>query len=341
MAPRTWMLRFALVPAAMWTALPASSHTTVVVPDPSEADNIEQLHYDEAEAALAARQVAAITDFQIDLNYYEYSLIPAIKPDYTIGIIVDPCKTREPGCCQDQFGSPAYIVPRSDMNDKGIATVVNEFGDPLDKKHSRLGDTPSVFDPTCRVDMAGKVYKNETTIHPNGSITHAIDYASLCVAHDYAAVSVTDRALPACWDNNATVNALLPCYTFAGRMKPHCVSVGYMQTAYIVQCNGPFALDNHCGTFLELHKPHDETILSQTRLFGEFTSGYRTTTLPLFYKGNRTRTVCNGDYEIWWVVRTRYKFVVKFMKKLFITTPLCEFDDVTNDYRGYKALGTA
>ncbi|RHY73030.1 hypothetical protein DYB30_004180 [Aphanomyces astaci] len=154
------------------------------------------------------------------------------------------------------------------------------------------------------------------------------------VAHDYAAVAVTSRALPACWDSNATVNALLPCYTFDGRQKPHCVSVGYMQTAYIVQCLGSYALDNHCGTFLELHKPNDETILAQTRLFAEFTNGYRTTTLPLFHAGNRSRTVCNGDYEvIWWVLRTRYKYVVKYQKKLYITTPLCEFDDVTNDYR--------
>ncbi|RHY92292.1 hypothetical protein DYB37_007496 [Aphanomyces astaci] len=161
------------------------------------------------------------------------------------------------------------------------------------------------------------------------------------VAHDYAAVAVTSRALPACWDSNATVNALLPCYTFDGRKKPHCVSVGYMQTAYIVQCLGSFALDNHCGTFLELHKPNDETILAQTRLFAEFTNGYRTTTLPLFHAGNRSRTVCNGDYEvIWWVLRTRYKYVVKYQKKLYITTPLCEFDDVTNDYRVYMTLGS-
>ncbi|RQM21086.1 hypothetical protein B5M09_009490 [Aphanomyces astaci] len=125
-----------LVCALLAWALPlaALSDTTVIVPDPSEADNIEQLHYDEAKAVLAAHQVAEITPFTIDLNYYEYNLIPVVNPDYTIGILVDPCKTREPGCCQDQFGSPAYIVSRSDMNDKGIAKLVNEFGAPLDAK---------------------------------------------------------------------------------------------------------------------------------------------------------------------------------------------------------------
>ncbi|KAG9414436.1 hypothetical protein AC1031_013793 [Aphanomyces cochlioides] len=333
-----WLLVFTCRLAGL--QLTRADASTVIVADPSEADAIEQMNYDAAQASLTAQQVDQVTDDLINLNYYEYNLIPSAKPDYTIGILLDPCKTRDPGCCQDQFGSPEYIVPGSDLDDRGTVELVDEFNAPIDPRYSRLGDTPTVYDGQCHVDAQGKPFRNMTKYNADGTIGFDIDYSSLCVGEGFSVVAAINRAYPACWDHNTTVNALLPCYTFDGAQKPNCVSVGYMQTAYIVQCLGPFALDDHCGTFLELHKPGDEAILAQTRLFGEFTNGYRTTTLPLFYRGNRTRTVCNGDYEVWWVLRTRYKFVVKFQKKFAIIAPLCEFDSVANAYRGYTTLTT-
>ncbi|KAF0689128.1 Aste57867_19400 [Aphanomyces stellatus] len=313
--------------------------TTIIVPDPKEAADIDQLHYEKAQSILVAEQVAEITAFSIDLNYYEYNPIPNAKPDYSIGILLDPCHGQDAGCCQDHFGSPAYVIPGSELNIKGLDTIVNEFKVPLDPSVSRIGDIPSVFDAQCFVDAkTGKPYRNITTYNANGVVTFTLDYNSLCIGLHYSAVDLANRPLPACWDSNSSINALSSCHAFDGTTKPNCVSVAYMQTTYIVQCKGKFALDNHCGTFLELHKPGDETILSQTRLFGEFPNGYRTTTLPLFYMGNRSRTVCNGDYEVWWVLRTRFKYVVKFQKKFSIATPLCEFDDVANAYRGYTTL---
>lgn len=87
-----------------------------------------------------------------------------------------------------------------------------------------------------------------------------------------------------------------------GVSNPRCVSVAYTQTAYVMQCGGPYSLDGHCGTFLELHAPNDTRILAQTRLLSGYPNGYRTTTLPLFYQGDKERVVCRGKYEIWYAV---------------------------------------
>ena len=54
---------------------------------------------------------------------------------------------------------------------------------------------------------------------------------------------------------------------------------------------GNFEDDDHCGTFIELHPKDDETILSEVKLNGGFTNGYRTTTIPLIYKGMNNHSV--------------------------------------------------
>ncbi|OQR91655.1 hypothetical protein ACHHYP_04500 [Achlya hypogyna] len=328
----TWVGLFVLLLADACAA-------TTVVPYPDEDANIDAWKYTSAKADMQAAQADEIATHYIDLDYYEYEIIQDKQnPDYTIGLLVDPCSTSFPGCCQDQFGTPAYVVPGSNINSDGVASLVDEYGAPMPASVSRIGDFPSVFDPDCLVDSSGKVYRNTTVHHSDGSVSFAIDYSSTCVDLDFAIEASASQSYPACWDNNGSVNALSSCYTFDGRVKPNCVSVAYMQTAFIVQCMGIFALDNHCGTFLELHKPGDEVILAQTRLTAEFPNGYRTTTLPLFFQGNTSRTVCLGDYEIWWVLRTQFKFIVKYRKSFHVASPVCEFDPVTNAYRGYTSL---
>ncbi|KAE9144998.1 hypothetical protein PF001_g10060 [Phytophthora fragariae] len=69
-----------------------------------------------------------------------------------------------------------------------------------------------------------------------------------------------------------------------------------------------------------------------------YPNGFRTTTLPLFFKGDRTRTICMSDYEIWWVQRTRYNFIVQKKKKFRITSPQCDFDFATNKYKNYHRI---
>lgn len=117
------------------------------------------------------------------------------------------------------------------------------------------------------------------------------------VARHKALAKIDDTVLPACWDRNTSVNAMSDCQSYDGLRKPHCIAIAYTITNYVVQCGRHFIFDNHCGIFMELHKAGDDTILSQTRMLGEYPSGYRTTTLPLYYK-DRKRIVCRGNYEV-------------------------------------------
>jgi hypothetical protein len=104
--------RFMATGLLLWIQphLPVTSESaleTQIWPNPKEDDNVERLHYTEAQADLKAMQEEKIAPYLIDLNYYEYKVIDDLKnPEYTISVIIDPCRTRDPGCCQDQFGSP-------------------------------------------------------------------------------------------------------------------------------------------------------------------------------------------------------------------------------------------
>ena len=35
---------------------------------------------------------------------------------------------------------------------------------------------------------------------------------------------------------------------------PSCLAIGYFSSAYVVQCGGQYREDDHCGTFVELHR---------------------------------------------------------------------------------------
>mmetsp|Transcript_2545 Transcript_2545/g.4594 ORF Transcript_2545/g.4594 Transcript_2545/m.4594 type:complete len:212 (-) Transcript_2545:582-1217(-) len=120
-----------------------------------------------------------------------------------------------------------------------------------------------------------------------------------CIADRFAAAR--SIMMPPCWDNNQTVDSTLDCYTTAGKRKTHCIQVSYSQNAYIYVCGGDFAYDDHCGTYLEIHKangtPYDDeaTILSDVKITSPVTNGMQTTTLPLMYKGVPSRILCSYE----------------------------------------------
>ena len=143
---------------------------------------------------------------------------------------------------------------------------------------------------------------------------------------------------PACWDYNTTIEAHTPCYTTEGEKENSCVTLGISSTNYIVQCGGAFANDPLCGTFLEIHLPDDDEILGDKRITEEFTSGYRTMTLSLNYKGMKDRVVCRGQYELWWVQRTRYARIVEMKKRFFLTFPTCDWHGGEMRYYPYAVI---
>lgn len=102
----------------------------------------------------------------------------------------------------------------------------------------------------------------------------------------------------ACWDKNATVSALASCRAANGDVLPHCVSIAYHTSAFVVQCGGDFATDRNCGTFLELHRPGNERVINEIRLPPGFTSGYSPLHIDLSFADEPSRVVCSSDYEV-------------------------------------------
>jgi hypothetical protein len=121
------------------------------------------------------------------------------------------------------------------------------------------------------------------------------------------------------------------------------MEVGYMQTAYIVQCRGEFAHAPNCGTYLEIHSPDDEAVLSQVQLPGGFQAGYRMSGLNTTYLGNSSRLLCynsvsSGQYEVWWVHRTRSNRIIERILPFRILAPVCDFDETLNAYLPYYTV---
>ena len=82
-----------------------------------------------------------------------------------------------------------------------------------------------------------------------------------------------------------------------------CMEVGITQTAYIFECGGAVAGSFNCGTFLEVHRPHDNNVLAETRLRGQYTSGYRMSIVSTTYLTSPDRVICwdpvkQGKYEV-------------------------------------------
>lgn len=207
---------------------------------------------------------------------------------------------------------------------------------------SRLADQLVHFDPDCdkSVTAGGADEVNARIKVKRSHDGFGNDMYTRCI--DVNLAMNLELNTPACWDNNATVNATLPCYGPGGNSFPSCVSIGYYSSAYIVQCGGIYREDNHCGTFVELHaamasESHEAgqtmcdlacnmRVLAQARLEGGFVGGYRTTTLPLTIQGNSSQIACEGDYELWWVQRTLWGFVTQFKKNFTVVAPACDFD---------------
>eukprot|EP00435_Cladocopium_sp_Y103_P017061 s854_g4.t1 len=97
------------------------------------------------------------------------------------------------------------------------------------------------------------------------------------------------------------------------------LQVAYMQNAHIASCRGTdFEYDPNCGTYLEVHRPGTKEVLSDVRIDAQsFPSGYQTVFLA-------THRLCRGQYEVWWVVRTRSGPYVQRTRSFYVSSPTCE-----------------
>ena len=233
-----------------------------------------------------------------------------LPADYSMNLLVAPCGangTHGGGdalgydCCINRYGAGEYAridndaqvySPRGEAFIRGLqinafdaqmalpdevlhnVKLVDESFNPVPVDEMRRAKDDTILDRSC---------SGLGTPHP------------YCL--DYRVRAVRSNLRPACSDNNQTVDATLDCYTPGGRRAPNCVQVGLSQTALIHQCGGVFANDPTCGTLLEIHRssPCDDehSILAETRILDRVADGTITTTIPLTYRGDPTRILCN------------------------------------------------
>ena len=265
--------------------------------------------------------------YQLRLNDYVYSP-PDRQTEYTQNVIFDPCRGLAYNCCNMTFGTPEWdrIVEDPSSPDYAQRKSVYSDGTLVMEGASRLPASTLVMDETCTGDA-----------EPPGRVD--------CVMARIARGA--SLAYPTCWNWNTSVVADAGCRSpFDGSPIPLCVELGYSQTVHIVQCGGAFHTDEHCGTFLEVHRPARSDKLADVRLPRVESSGYRMTVIPTTYKGDDTRVLCwdplhKGAYEIWWVLRTRYNFIVERRVPFAVISPLCDWDPLLNHFHAYATVGVA
>jgi len=214
----------------------------------------------------------------------------------------------------------------------------------LPTQASRLPDVDVLFDDHSCI-LAEEVGVDGTVaMQPGYSRTKVKEGAELVINRDLECVDHGVRQRipdirPPCWDNNHTINALNSCLTPEGVELPYCVQLAFTSTTYIVKCGGNLLNDPNCGSFLEVHLPGNPDIITEVRIPPDttFTSGYRTTIMPLNYK-TANRTVCLGGYEIWWVQRARGRKIVESVKPFSISEPMCDWDPDAEEYKPFFTI---
>ena len=183
-----------------------------------------------------------------------------------------------------------------------------------------------------------------------------------CVRPRISFVQETFR--PRCWDYNDTVPADRDCFDVAGFQLPYCVQMAYSLDAFVYQCSGyqgsgPYANDAHCGTFIEIHLPNVTAVDSDGKNYQRYSNeqivevlidvkvpeglstGYNTVVMPTQFKKIPTQILCAGSYQVWWVQRTLYDFVIEFRSTFNVVTPPCDWDADNKRYQPFKLISDA
>ena len=135
-----------------------------------------------------------------------------------------------------------------------------------------------------------------------------------------------------------TVRADTGCRDGNGEAHDYCFAVAYSSTAIIPQCGNEWKHDPECGSFLEVHrgdpmKPFfkgslDTRMITKSRIPLDtlFTNGFKTMVVSTLFEtnqdtvysfnfdpaDNRTRVLCAGDYQLWYVPSRLYDLIEHF-----------------------------
>jgi len=96
------------------------------------------------------------------------------------------------------------------------------------------------------------------------------------------------------------------------------LQIAYFQNSHIPTCAGtPFTMDPNCGSTIEIHhKDRHTPIVADVRISNDLPDGYQTTYIS-------TAELCVGNYELWFVVRTRSGPFIKIRKDFVVKDPSC------------------
>ncbi len=102
----------------------------------------------------------------------------------------------------------------------------------------------------------------------------------------------------------------------------------YIQNAHISNCAGTdFEDDPNCGTFIEVHRATSAVAsASLTEDVAEILADVQLASGEGTFVATHVATsmLCTGDYELWWVVRTRSGPYVQFRKSFTVLSPSCK-----------------
>lgn len=242
-----------------------------------------------------------------DIDIYRTEI--PLSQDFTIGVMVNPCGDNSTGspdtwlgydCCMERFGDGEYGYLSND------AMKTMDLVYPLYRAARSDPPIPAssdeIFENINLVDDRGGQKSMLTSRRADDEIVVDEECKGIHDPHPYCmGVRLRKKIysqMAACTDTNETVNAMLECYTPDGVRSKHCMQVSYTQSAFVHICGQEFADDPHCGTFLEIHRlngsPDDaeEILISETKLLTRETSGMMTTTIPLFYRFDPTKILC-------------------------------------------------
>jgi hypothetical protein len=234
--------------------------------------------------------------------------------DFTISMLVNPCGANGThngadttialgyDCCMHQFGQGEYgylkYIDGRELSDM----------EALEKRY--LARQDEVWHNIVLVNENGDIIPYESSRRADDHIEIDESCTGLRKPHTYCwgnrLKAIPSPYVPSCWDHNQTVDATLRCYDPWGRRKPNCMQVSYSQNAIINICNSSSSnhaeksSDANCGTFIEIHQhsslSHYEStlsVLAESKISTEVTSGMYTMTIDLTYKNDKNKLLCN------------------------------------------------
>jgi hypothetical protein len=256
-------------------------------------------------AELMERNVAELYE-EIELHpdvelvrYPERALINADKyrfdfplaEEFRLNIIMNPCKGKAPDCCMNVFGTAEYPKLKLD----GLEAERQQPKSVVANESDIQANFDLVYEDGSRVPVDSMRGADDDLVIDYECVGLAKPYAR-CRGKNYANKRSEDR--PACLDYNQTIDVMAGCQTPEGKHMDYCVQVAYTQNTFIGLCDGEYASDPHCGTYLEIHQvqgtPYstEDFMIAQAKIETRDVSGFYTTTLNLTWNNDPSKVLC-------------------------------------------------